>query len=117
MKRGQFNSPFAKGRVVSFFQDFETCAVCTKTRHWDGVTGLGDTFGCVTWGHSFIGRTAGCFWRGRVTYSARYIQDMMWVTNTKRDYHLPGAPPSAHMRFTISMALPSGRPQQPLTEI
>jgi len=65
--------PFPSGRSLSY--DFETCAVCSRSAHKDGITGIGDVFGCVRWGTSYL--IDGPTGNKRVRSWRRYVGDVV----------------------------------------
>jgi len=79
-----YDSPYF-ARLWKYFRpsglamDFETCAVCSKSKAADGKTGVGDVFACVRWGRSF--QIAGPVWNVRVRTWKRYVENDIW-TNT-----------------------------------
>ena len=81
-------------RPDSISMDFETCALCSRSKASDGKKGAGDVFACVEWGHSF--QIGGTIFNAHVTGWKRYVESDIWTDAVIIVFGPPGANNPTH---------------------
>ena len=108
-----FSTLWRYSRPSGLSMDFETCAVCAKSKPSCGKRGVGDVFACVEWGHSF--QIAGSVLTVRVRDWKRYVESEVWTSfilvvggrnSPKRDFKDVAAEPSGNMRGFLDKYFP-----------